>query len=110
MSKVLQQLEEQGLQSDDRFTEQYVRQRRDKGYGPLRIRAELKERGVDGVLIDGWLDAGDQEWRSLMEQAVIKKYGQTPPRDNQKEIARCGRFLAQRGFPPRLIRELVFNE
>lgn len=104
----LQRLAEQGMQSDERFTEQYVRLRTEKGYGPARISAELRERGVNGALVDAWLQAGDSQWRDRMEQLVLKKYGQPPAKDNQREIARCGRFLAQRGFPSRLIREYLF--
>ena len=109
VESVLRQLADQGLQSDERFTEQYVRLRTEKGYGPIRIQAELKERGVEEALISQWLDAGDREWQSHLEQVVRKKYG-TVPREDSRELARCSRFLAQRGFPGYLIRDTLFGD
>ena len=38
--------------SDARFAESFVRVRSERGQGPLRIRAELRERGVTDVLVD----------------------------------------------------------
>src|SRR5690554_546207 len=37
----------ENLQSDQRFAESYARSRAARHYGPLRIRAELAERGID---------------------------------------------------------------
>ena len=43
---VIESLIDEGLQSDDRFAEQFTRSRVEKGYGPIRIRQELRERGI----------------------------------------------------------------
>ena len=108
VKQVLDDLAEQGLQSDERFAEQYVRMRRNKGYGPLRIRAELKEKGIASLLIDTWLDAGEEDWPARMIAVAEKKYGQDLPRE-QSELARRARFLSHRGFPSHLIREYLFG-
>lgn len=91
------------LLSDERFTEQYLNSRRQRGYGPLRIRAELRERGVDEGLIEAYLDERDEGWVKCLRQAHNKKYGDTLPRDF-KEQARRARFLQYRGFSADLIR------
>lgn len=104
----LTQLAEQGLQSDDRYTELYVELRRSKGYGPLYIRRGLLEKGVDEALIDCYVDANDSSWSSLLQQVVINKYGKQPP-VNQKDMARRGRFLSYRGFPSHLISAYLFG-
>jgi regulatory protein len=56
---VLQQLIEEGWQSDHRFAECYIRSRINAGFGPLRIRAELKHRRIQDFLIDKYLNPKD---------------------------------------------------
>ncbi len=109
VEQVVKSLAEQGLQSDERYTELYVALRRNKGYGPLRIRTELQEKGIDEVLIDSYVDQNDSIWSSLLKRVVAKKYGDQPPAD-QKDIARRGRFLSYRGFPSHLISAYLFND
>jgi len=109
VAQVLDELAAQGLQSDERFAEQYVHSRRNKGYGPLRIRAELAERGVADGLISRELDGfGNSEWQSLMQEVVQRKFGATSPED-RREMARRGRFLTSRGFPSWMINEYLFG-
>ena len=106
---VLQHLTAQGLQSDERYTELYVDLRRDKGYGPLHIRRELLEKGVDEALIDIYLDENDASWSSLLQQVAIKKYGEQPPA-SRDEAARRGRFLSYRGFPSHMVSAYLFGD
>jgi len=106
---VLDALAAQGLQSDPRFTEQYVQQRRRKGYGPLRIGAELQERGIPADLAEAWLDPRDPDWREQLREVARGKFGDAPPAD-RREMARRARFLEYRGFPAELIRRLLLDE
>ena len=108
VQQVLQNLARQGLQSDDRFAEQYVYSRRNKGYGPLRIRAELIEKGVAEELIAVWVDAPEQDWRVLMLKTAEKKFG-TAPLADRREMAKRGRFLSSRGFPSWMINDYLFG-
>lgn len=108
IEQALKSLAEQGLQSDERYTQLYVELRRNKGYGPLRICADLREKGVDEVLIDSYVDETDSSWSSLLQQVVTKKYGEQPPAD-QKDMAKRGRFLSYRGFPSHLISAYLFS-
>lgn len=99
---VLDDLETRNLLSDQRFAESYVDQRSRKGFGPLRIRAELSERGVDNELIAELLDERALEWRDSLREAASRKFGDGPASD-RRELARRSRFLQQRGFPTGLI-------
>lgn len=99
---VLDDLEIRNLLSDQRFAESYVDQRSRKGFGPLRIRAELSERGVDNGLIAELLDERALEWRDSLREAAGRKFGDAPASD-RRELARRSRFLQQRGFPTGLI-------
>jgi len=93
---ILDELEAEGLLSDERFAESFVRSRLENGQGPLKIRAELSERGVTGVIVDQALDLEDDEWLSHCERAWARRFGQAP--EDRREWARQARFLTNRGF------------
>jgi len=94
--RVLDQLVAERLLSDERFTEQFVRQRLESGYGPVKIRAELSERGIGGELAAPHLELGDQAWRDRCRATWERRFGK-PPRD-RREWGQQARFLANRGF------------
>ena len=48
---LLESLQDERAQSDQRFAESLLSSRLRAGYGPLRIRMELKEKGVDSELV-----------------------------------------------------------
>ncbi len=92
IDSVLIQLRTDNLQSDERFMDSYVRMRTHKGFGPLRIQQELRERGIN---ID--LERNDEGWNARAHQARTKRFGQEIPED-QRERAKQMRFLQSRGF------------
>ncbi len=85
------------LLSDARFTEAFVHARYQRGSGPLKIRAELRQRGIDEGLIDDSLVAYADRWQMLVAEVRERKYGSAPPADF-RERSRQMRFLQQRGF------------
>jgi regulatory protein len=100
------QLVEDGLQSDVRFAEAFVRSRINQGKGPAKIRADLREKGVkDDVTEDGIREA-EQDWYALAIEVRLKKFGAERPVDF-KEKARQMRFLQSRGFEPDQIQAAV---
>ena len=92
----LERLLELDLQSDQRFTESYIRARSVRGYGPLRIRAELGERGIGREMIAAMLDLNDEHWQQRATDALMKRYPEPPP--DRRERARREQFLRYRGF------------
>lgn len=106
---VLDSLAQQGLQSDARFTKLYIEGRVRKGSGPLRIRAELRERGIDDSEIESGLTPYAEQWWERLCRVHAQKYGVDPPQ-NRKELAKRARFLKYRGFPGELIAELLFHQ
>jgi len=90
-------LQKEHLLDDGRFTEAYIRYRRERGYGPVRIRQELGEKGVQEDLIAEYLDERDSDWREHVLAVREKKFTQQLP-DDFKERARQARFLQYRGF------------
>ncbi len=86
-----------GLQDDRRFAENFVASRTGKGQGPVRIRAELAQRGIKAAVVDAALDAAGVGWGALAREVRVKKFGPGLPRDFT-EKARQMRFLQYRGF------------
>ncbi|MES9971944.1 MAG: regulatory protein RecX [Candidatus Thiodiazotropha sp.] len=105
---VLLRLRESDLQSDDRYTENYISSRMERGRGPIRIRAELRERGVDETLIETHLDGYAELWPSLLQRAHDAKFGSEPGAD-RRLLAKKARFLENRGFPAEMIRRFLFD-
>ena len=97
ISEALARLTEQGLLSDERFTEAFINQRISRGSGPLKIRTELRQKGVSDAMIGTFLDERDVMWQESALAVRIKKYGTERPSD-LKETARQTRFLQSRGF------------
>jgi regulatory protein len=106
VDRVLDDLQTRDLLSDRRFAEGYIEQRSRKGYGPLKIRAELSERGIGGELLAECLEHAEPDWSGLLATAAERKFGDTPTAD-RRELARRGRFLEQRGFPISLVRRYL---
>ncbi|HEY5719880.1 MAG TPA: regulatory protein RecX, partial [Gammaproteobacteria bacterium] len=74
LDAVLDQLAAAGLQSDARYAESYVRSYAERGDGPLKIRQGLRQRGVDGSLIDAALEAAEVDWGERLESARAKRF------------------------------------
>lgn len=90
-------LQAERLLSEARFVEQFVRSRIERGDGPLKIRAELAQRGIDAATAEQELDRQAPDWGQLAEVQRHKRFGNTIPADFT-ERARQARFLQGRGF------------
>ncbi len=90
-------LVEDGLLSDARYAESYVRFRMNKGFGPVRIREELRQRGVASALIGDYVDFQDLCWIEMARAAWHKRFGGKLPRDMNAR-AKQMQFLQYRGF------------
>jgi regulatory protein len=95
--RVLDQLEQDDLLSDQRFVDAYLLYRANRGYGPEHIREKLRNKGACSDLVTDLLAACDRDWAQLARQARLKKFGPQLPQDF-KEKSRQMRFLQYRGF------------
>jgi regulatory protein len=109
VQQVLAACVEQGLLSDERFAEALVRSRRRRGYGPVRIRRELQEKGLPEEAVARWVDARSGDWLAEIERVRRRKFGPAAPRD-LKERARQARFLQSRGFTYEQIRTALNSD
>ncbi|MFW5426045.1 MAG: regulatory protein RecX [Methylophagaceae bacterium] len=104
VQNIIARLTEQDLQSDQRFAENYTRYRSNRGFGSQKIRQELKERGVDVVLINDALEQQNIDWFAIAVTVRHKRFGEQSP-DDFKERAKQQRFLQYRGFTHEQITE-----
>ena len=109
VDEVLKDLQQQNLVSDERFAQEYVVSRLNKGFGPVRIAQEMRDKGVSENLVDNTLDEFYEQWPEIMDKALVKKFGGTSVL-NFAERARRARFLEYRGFPSYLIRQRLFAD
>lgn len=102
---VIDELAQQGWQSDSRYAESYTRHRIQKGYGPIFIAYELRKNGIDAVNFEDIMQKMADSWMELLEQVYTKKYGHDLLLD-RNEWAKRSRFLMQRGFSGTMISAL----
>ena len=103
VAAVVEALTTERLLSEERFLEQFIRQRAGRGHGPVRIRVELRERGIADADIDEALEAAEQDWAAAAREARRRRFGVSPPGDYPAR-ARQARFLQYRGFSADQIR------
>ena len=92
----LDQLEENNLLCDSRFTEEYVHSRRRKGFGPVKISMELEKKGVKDSLISSEIDKFN-DWDKLAELSFKKRFPDGASK-NFKELQKQKNFLTNKGF------------
>jgi regulatory protein len=101
--EVVDELTRQRLLSDARFAEAFIRARADRGQGPVRLKAELRQLQIPPPQIEAHLDAAQVNWAVLARNVRLRKFGDQPP-VNLGERAKQMRFLQYRGFTAEQIR------
>ena len=87
-----------GLLSDERFVEAFIHSRKKNGKGPLKISAELQQRGADESLINKYIEEiENSEWLDSAKQVVEKKLGNNQQLDYDNQL-KMMKFLNNRGF------------
>ncbi|MEN7344163.1 MAG: regulatory protein RecX [Pseudomonadota bacterium] len=103
IATTLDRLADENLQNDDRFIEAFIASRWRQGKGPVRIRAELSNRGVTRTAIDAQLAICDKDWFALASEVRARKFGDALAPDYQTR-AKQMRFLSGRGFSAEQVR------
>ena len=104
LNEELIKIRDENLQSDERFTESYVRARSLRGIGPEKISYELISKGVNSNTIDGIIYSKEIDWMKILEKEYKKKYKSNVD-FSLDEISKAKKFFLQRGFNIELINE-----
>jgi regulatory protein len=96
-SAVLDWLQEHRFLDESRYLDVLIRSAIERGHGLLRLRQDLKQRGINAPLIEQALSNLEVDWFELARRLRERRFGQKPVTD-QKEKARQLRYLQYRGF------------
>ncbi len=102
---VLERLIEERLLDEGRYAELYACARADKGYGPLRIASELRERGIPQELVDHALADLQNDWLPKLKELHRKCFKSQVPVDAAGRLQQT-RVLRQHGFTLDQIKQL----
>ncbi|CAM4440165.1 MAG: Regulatory protein RecX [Legionella sp.] len=94
------------LQNDHRFVEVYSRSRIRQGYGPLKIRQELNNKGIDKDIIQDVLQQEDDNWLAYALD-VWQKKSKGQQEMSFSEMQKQQRFLLYRGFSMDIIAQVT---
>ena len=102
-------LTDEGLQSDRRLAEAFIRARTNRGRGPVKIKMELRDKQADDEIISTALEECGVDFKMLAQSVAVRKFGgelcKVADRKTLdietldiKTKARISRFMQQRGF------------
>lgn len=108
-TEAIARLGEQRYQDDGRFADMLLRARVAHGYGPARVRAELRSHGLAAAAIEALIVAAEVDWNALAAAQLRKKYGGRAARD-RAERGKRAQFLLRRGFSAATVRLVTHAE
>lgn len=111
IDQTVQHFKKIGLIDDRRFAQKWAAWRLARPFGKARIRYELKEKGVEGAVIEEALalamkDFPEEETVVRLAQKQAAKY---PGVEREKVRQRVYGYLARRGFSPQSILKAVYK-
>jgi len=104
VGKVLGRLRSLGYIDDEKLAAEWTDRWKERGFGLLRIQAELRRSGIDEAIVER-VSVDDREERARAKQLLARKFPAAELRD-RRGMARAARFLAGRGFTPEVIDSL----
>lgn len=100
-------LKEEGLISNQRYAEAYIRSRFHSGFGPVRIKYELEKKGVIKTIIKMAFQETDLDWDDKLKSELKKKYESNDMKN--LNINKISKFFLYRGFDLEKISKLIKN-
>jgi len=107
INSVLEHLHNSGFQSDERYTEEYIRYRQNSGYSYEKIVYELKSNGISSDVININLCKFSDDYDVLFEFAKLKIRDRDL--EEQKVLARHINNFKARGFENSIILKVIEN-
>jgi regulatory protein len=97
VNHLLDYLAEKNYQSDERYTDMYIRYRAGAGDGPFKITIALRAKGIFDSLSNMVFDQLAIDWLERAQSVKVKRFGDGPALDIV-DLAKQIRFLKNRGF------------
>ena len=97
-----------GYLDDEAFARHWVAARAARGYGPARLRAELRARGIAAPLVAAALAGGDDDSELERARAAARRRLPALQRgDRARAAARLRDHLLRRGFAASMVARVV---
>lgn len=90
-------LGEAGWQDDARFAESLLRSRSGAGYGPVRIRAELRMHQLASEVVEAAMSGFEGDWTAMARELVARRFG-AGVEDDPGRRRKAAELLYRRGF------------
>ena len=94
---VLDHLAEHGYQSDERFTEMYIRTRLNAGDGPFKIKIALRQKGICDSLALAVIDRMGVDWLEQAQRLKERRFGETT-HQTPSDLAKQQRYFRNKGY------------
>ncbi|ABR73639.1 recombination regulator RecX [Actinobacillus succinogenes] len=96
---VIAHCQQKNWQSDRRFTENYLNFRAQRGYGPVRIKQELRQlKGISSDIIEEVLLESDIDWSQIARLVLDKKFPAFREKQNPQAKQKIWRYMLSHGF------------
>lgn len=107
--EILQECVEQGYLDDQVFAKAWVKERNErKGYGKLRLRQELKAKGVSSLDIEAALrDIDEEEERQKATELAERRYLRIQDQPWSTIERRIGQYLLRRGYSSSMVYSIL---
>ncbi len=111
ITQVIQRFEELHYLDDQQYARSFIEHRlNNKGYGPRRIREELRRKGIQGPWVQQLLDEfqdSDAPLQAALTQAQKKWRQLQRETDQRKRLKKLNDFLLRRGFDFETVRSVL---
>jgi regulatory protein len=110
--KIIAKLIDEGFLNEKRFAETYTLGKlRSNSWGKIKIRQGLKERSINGEIINESIESIDKsEYQDIIEKLINKKLKLTRDTDPYIIKNKIARYLISKGFESHLVWEEVNNK
>lgn len=105
VDRLVESLLAEKLLDDRRYVANFIAYHAGRGHGPMRVRAELRLKGLDSDLVEQSVE-DFPSWLEELEAARRKKFGALRPNEYLERM-RQARFLSYRGFTSAQIRSVL---
>ena len=107
--QIIQVLIREKFLDDQRYAEFYVRDKfRFNGWGKIKLRVMLSQKGIPGPVIESALDQIDpEEYKETCTRIISDKAATIKETNQFKRKGKLFRFAAQRGFESDLIHQIL---
>ena len=108
---VIERFTEMGYIDDERTAERFVRSLVRQGWGPMKIRVKMRQKGYPADCIDEALAEVDEDetWLESATDRLERKFRKEASELDEKEMQKAYRHLSYRGFPGGIIRKILFS-